>query len=224
MPSPKDVSQLRDFLGLVNFHGNFVKNLHNSRVPLDVLTKKDATFSWTPACQSSFDHVKTIFQSDLLLTHYNPSLPIVVAADASNYGIGAVLSLQFPNGSEKVSYHAHQTLAPVQKKYRKIEKELLLLYLRFRNSTASFTCHFTLKTDHKPLISIFGNKKGVSVHSANRFQRWATTLLNYNFNIQYVNTKDFGQAGAPSRLISSHTSEPEDRVIAAMDKEITAES
>ncbi|PIO56101.1 reverse transcriptase [Teladorsagia circumcincta] len=96
MPPPKNVSQLRAFLGLVNFYGNFVKNLHNLRVPLDALTKKDATFLWTPACQSSFDRIKAILKSDLLLTHYDPSLPIVVAADASNYGIGAVLSHQFP--------------------------------------------------------------------------------------------------------------------------------
>ncbi|PIO75461.1 hypothetical protein TELCIR_02485 [Teladorsagia circumcincta] len=101
MPPPKNVSQLRAFFGLVNFYGNFVKNLHNLRVPLNALTKKDATFLWTPTCQSSFDRIKAILKSDLLLTHYDPSLPIVVAADASSYGIGAVLSHQSPDGSEK---------------------------------------------------------------------------------------------------------------------------
>ncbi|PIO71476.1 hypothetical protein TELCIR_06628 [Teladorsagia circumcincta] len=103
MPPPKDVSQLRAFLGLVNFYGNFVKNLRNLRVPLDALTKKDAPFLWTPACQSSFGRIKAILKSDLLLTHYEPSLSIVVAADASNYGIEAVLSHQFTNRSEKTS-------------------------------------------------------------------------------------------------------------------------
>ncbi|PIO52877.1 hypothetical protein TELCIR_25810 [Teladorsagia circumcincta] len=221
MPPPKDVSQLSAFLGLVNFYGNFVKDLHNLRVSLDALTKKDA---WTPACQSSFDRIKAILKSDLLLTHYDPSLPIVVAADASNSGIGAVLSHQFPDGSEKVIYHASRTLTPARKKYSQIEKEAFALifavqkFHRFIHGR-----HFILKTDHKPLISIFGNKKGVPVYSANRLQRWATMLLNYNFSIQYVNTKDFGQADALSRLISPHTSEPEDRVIAAIDTEITAE-
>ncbi|EPB74889.1 hypothetical protein ANCCEY_06005 [Ancylostoma ceylanicum] len=83
--------------------------------------------------------------------------------------------------------------------------------------------HFTLKTDHKPLLAIFGSKKGVAVYSANRLQRWATTLLNYNFTIEYVNTKDFGRADALSRLIATQPSEPEDYVIAAVDDDVAAE-
>ncbi|XGW14024.1 hypothetical protein V3C99_000367 [Haemonchus contortus] len=48
MPIPKDVSQVRAFLGLVNFYGTFVRELHNLRAPLDALTKKDAAFTWSP--------------------------------------------------------------------------------------------------------------------------------------------------------------------------------
>ncbi|EYC16482.1 hypothetical protein Y032_0033g2680 [Ancylostoma ceylanicum] len=74
MPHPKDVSQLRAFLGLVNFFGTFGKDLHNFRAPLDALTKKDAVYTWTPECQSSFDRIKATLKSDLLLTHFNPVL------------------------------------------------------------------------------------------------------------------------------------------------------
>ncbi|KAK6060409.1 hypothetical protein COOONC_01930, partial [Cooperia oncophora] len=48
MPAPTDVSQLRAFLGLINFYGNFVKDLHDLRAPLDALTKKDAVYKWSP--------------------------------------------------------------------------------------------------------------------------------------------------------------------------------
>nr|CDJ92466.1 RNA-directed DNA polymerase (reverse transcriptase) domain containing protein [Haemonchus contortus] len=224
MPAPKDVSQLRASLGLINFYGNFVKDLHNLRAPLDALTKKDVVYTWTPECQSSFDKIKAILSSDLLLTHFDPNLPIIVAADASNYGIGATLSHRFPDGSEKVVYHVSRCLTTAQKNYSQIEKEALALifavqkFHRFVHGR-----HFTLKTDHKPLVAIFGSKKGIPVYSANRLQRWATKLLNYNFAIEYVNTKDFGQVDALSRLIASHSSTPEDYVIANVDVDVTAE-
>ncbi|PIO53025.1 hypothetical protein TELCIR_25660 [Teladorsagia circumcincta] len=172
MPTPNDVSQLRAFLGLINFYGNFVKDLHNLRAPSDALTKKDAVYTWTPECQSSFDKIKATINSDLLLTHYDPNLPIIVAADASNYEIGATLSHRFPNGCEKVVYHASRCLTPAQKNYCQIEKEALAIIFavqklhRFVHGR-----HFTQKTDHKPLVAIFGNNKGIPVYSANRLQR-----------------------------------------------------
>ncbi|KAL6743278.1 hypothetical protein Aduo_016334 [Ancylostoma duodenale] len=48
------------------------------------------------------------------------------------------------------------------------------------------------------------------------------TFLNYNFTIEYVNTKDLGQADAVSRLIAAQLSEAEDHVIAAVDADVAA--
>ncbi|PIO61753.1 hypothetical protein TELCIR_16715 [Teladorsagia circumcincta] len=198
-------------------------DLHNLRTSLDALTKEDAVYTWTPKCRSPFAKIKAVLNSDLLLTHYVPNLPIIVAADASNYGIGATLSHRFPDGSEKVAYHVSRCLTPAQKDYSQIEKEALALIL----AVQKFHCfvhrrHFTLKTDHKPLVATFGNKKGIPVYSVNRLQRYATILLNYNFTIASVNTKHFGQVDAVSRLIASHSSTPEGYVIANVDVDVTA--
>ncbi|PIO68631.1 hypothetical protein TELCIR_09573 [Teladorsagia circumcincta] len=223
MLAPKDVSQLRAFLGLTNSYGNFIKDLHDLLAPLDALTKKDVVYTRTPEYQSSFDKIKATLNSNLL-THYDPNLPIIVAADASKYGIGATLSHRFPDGSEKVVYHASPCLTPAQKNYSQIEKVALALifavqkFHRFVHGR-----HFTLKTDHKPLAAIFGNEKGIPVYSANRLQRWATMLLNYDFAIDYANTEDFGQVDALSRLIASNSSTAEDYVIANVDVDVTAE-
>ncbi|CAR98767.1 Protein CBG27228 [Caenorhabditis briggsae] len=212
--------------GIVPIHSVlriFVSELFKLRPPLDALTKKDVKFQWTPQCQFSFDRVKQILRSDLLLTHYDPNLPIIVSADASQYGIGAVISHRFPDGSEKAIYHISKALTAPQRNYSQIEKEafgLITAVTKFHKFI--YGRHFTLKTDHKPLLSIFGDKKGIPLYSANRLQRWAIILLNYDFSIEYVNTHDFGQADALSRLISEQIqqTECEDRVIAQVESEV----
>ncbi|EFP01961.1 hypothetical protein CRE_22892 [Caenorhabditis remanei] len=224
MPVPKDVSQVKSFLGLIQFYGAFVKSLFRLRPPLDALTKKDTPFRWSRACQNAFDQIKEVLQSDLLLTHYDPNKPIIVAADASQYGIGAVLSHRYPDGSEKAVFHISKSLNKAQQNYSQIEKEgfaLVTAVTKFHKYLHGRS--FILKTDHKPLLSIFGDKKGVPVYSANRLQRWAVILLNYHFKIEYVNTMSFGQADALSRLIAENadSKEPEDHVIAQVELDIT---
>nr|CAD2182589.1 unnamed protein product [Meloidogyne enterolobii] len=73
---------------------------------------------------------------------------------------------------------------------------------------------FTLQTDHKPLVAIFGSKNGIPIYSASRLQRWALILTNYDFDIQYINTKSFGQADVLSRLIDEYPRPTEDILIA----------
>ncbi|CAS00993.1 Protein CBG28002 [Caenorhabditis briggsae] len=223
MPPPTNDSQVRSFLGFIQFYESFVSELFKLRPPLDALTKKDVKFQWTPQCQFSFDRVKQILRSDLLLTHYDPNLPIIVSADASQYGIGAVISHRFPDGSEYAIYHISKALTAPQRNYSQIEKEafgLITAVTKFHKFI--YGRHFTLKTDHKPLLSIFGDKNGIPLYNANRLQRWAIILLNYDFSIEYVNTHDFGQADALSRLISEQIqqTECEDRVIAQVESEV----
>ncbi|CAH8569735.1 unnamed protein product [Schistosoma turkestanicum] len=78
---------------------------------------------------------------------------------------------------------------------------------------------FTLLTDHKPLLSIFGAKSGIPVHTANRLQRWTIMLLAYDFKIRYKSTMTFGHADVLSRLIATQKFENEDVIIATVSLE-----
>ncbi|XP_065076497.1 uncharacterized protein LOC135700035 [Ochlerotatus camptorhynchus] len=98
MPPPTNVTEMRSFLGTVNFYGRFVRNLQELRYPMYKLLKKETKWKWTSKCQQAFEKFKTVLQSNLLLTHYDPKLPIIVAADASSTGIGAVIFHQFTDG------------------------------------------------------------------------------------------------------------------------------
>lgn len=78
---------------------------------------------------------------------------------------------------------------------------------------------FVLETDHKPLLQIFGSRKGIPTYTANRLQRWALTLLLYDFEIQYISTDSFGHADILSRLINRHVRPEEEYVIANLELE-----
>ncbi|CAF4178451.1 unnamed protein product [Rotaria sordida] len=201
MPRPGNISQLRSFLGMVNHYAKFIPKLTERLFPLYELLKMNKPWNWTYQCENAFKSIKEILISPMALVHYDPALPLVMAADASNVGVGAVIFHRYPNGSEKVIAHASKTLTPTEKKYSQIEKEALALifgvqkfdqFLRGRR--------FTLLTDHKPLLTIFGSKKGIPTTSANRLQRWALRLMGYSYDIQYRSTHQFGQADGLSRL------------------------
>uniref|UniRef100_A0A1I7WFN4 RT_RNaseH_2 domain-containing protein n=1 Tax=Heterorhabditis bacteriophora TaxID=37862 RepID=A0A1I7WFN4_HETBA len=71
------------------------------RAPSDNLLKKNTTFKWSTNDQTVFERVKEVLSSKLSLTHFDQNLDIIVAADASDYGIGAVILHKYPNGAQK---------------------------------------------------------------------------------------------------------------------------
>ncbi|BHF83963.1 hypothetical protein SprV_0902711200 [Sparganum proliferum] len=199
------------------YYSAFPKSLHDGRAPHNRLLQKGAPWCWSSDCGKALAQLKSMLSSDLLLTHYDPTLPIVVAADASNHGIGAVISHTFPDGSEKAIVHASRMPTPAEKNYGQVEEEALALVFAVKEvHKLLYGRRFTLLTDHKPFLSIFGFKKGVPVYSASRPQQWATILLGYDFTIRHCRTTDLGQADALSRLISNRQEPEEDTVMATI--------
>ena len=127
-----------------------------------------------------------------------------------------------PDGSKKKQKkktvaHASRSLLPPEKHNSQIEKEALaIIFARTKFHRYLHGRFFKLQTDHKPLLTIFGSKKGLPVYSANRLLRWATILLNYNFKLEYLPSRQIGHADGLSRLVPSQREPLEDSVIASL--------
>ncbi|KRZ54970.1 Retrovirus-related Pol polyprotein from transposon 17.6 [Trichinella nativa] len=204
MPLPTNIAKLRSFLRMYNYYTEFIPKLAEMCSPLNQLLRKDARWKWTGEHTKAVERVKRLLNSPLLLTHYHPEWLIVLAADASNKGIGAVVYHRLSDGTVKVIAHASKKLNAAERNYGQIEKEVLaLVYGVKKLHKYLWGRRFTLLTDHKPLVSIFGSKKGVPQMAACRLTRWAIALMNYSFDIEYHSTKNFCQADCLSRLPSS---------------------
>ena len=143
----------------------------------------------------AFQKAKQQLLSSNMLVHYDSTLPIVLAGDASAYGVGAVISHIMPDGKEHPIAFASRTLSSSERNYSQIEKEALSLIYGIRKfHNYLYGRKFILETYHKPLTAIFGSKKGNPVMAAARLQRWVVQLLAYNYEIRFHRTQNHGNA------------------------------
>jgi len=87
---PTSVTEVKSFLGLVNFYRKFIPFLSDSCEPLNRLTHTEHKWKWTDECQSAFDKVKSKLSSTQSLAHFDPVAPIGISCDASSIGLGVV--------------------------------------------------------------------------------------------------------------------------------------
>ena len=201
MPAPTDVSSLKSFLGSVQFYSKFIKDLATKAEPLYRLTKKNTPWKWGDEEQAAFEELKTVLSSDDVLVHFDPEKPVGIACDASDVGIGVVLFHRFQDGSERPVANASKTLTAAERNYSQIHKEALSIIYGLRKFYQFlYARKFILVTDHKPLTSLFGPKKGTPLLAANRLARWALWLNQFDYTIEYRKTADHGNADALSRL------------------------
>ena len=115
-PIPKNVKDLRAFLGLCNYYRRFVKGFALIASPLNKLTSKNAKFSWSPECQTAFETLKQALISAPILSYPDFRLPFHLFVDASQTGIGLTLG-QIVDGVERVIAYAGRDLNPAERNY-----------------------------------------------------------------------------------------------------------
>ena len=209
-PAPHNVTELRSFLGMLAALTNFIPKLSTLAHPLyELLGNKP--WNWSPNCDKAFSDVKCALTSETVLPHYNPSLPVELAVDASPYGLGAVIMHEFPNGERRPIAYGSRTLNEHEKRYGQIDKEALAIMFGLKRfHLYLYGGHFTIQTDHKPLERIFGPKTAIPSLAAMRLQRWAIILSAFSYNIKFVPSKQNAVADALSRLPLPSKSNDED--------------
>eukprot|EP00731_Ephydatia_muelleri_P000397 Em0001g397a len=200
-PVPEDISQLKSFLGLVNYYSKFLPCLADTLAPLYKLLTKHQPWSWGADQAAAFQKAKFQLTSDVLLVHFDPSKKIALSCDASPYGIGVVLSHLQEDGSDRPIAYASRSLAPAEKNYSQIEKEGLAVVWGVKNfHQFLFGRQFVVYSDHKPLQFLFSETKPVPTMASSRIQRWALTLSAYNYQMVFRPGKNQGNADGLSRL------------------------
>ena len=185
-PVPKDVTQLRSFLGLVNYYGKFLPQLSSTLALLYALLQKKARWTWGAVQDKAFLEAKGQLTSPCLLVHFDPRKELVLSCDASPYGVGAVLSHREEDGSDRPVAYASRSLTPAERKYAQLEKEGLAIVFRVKKFHQYLLGRkFTILSDHKPLRHLFSESRPIPPMASARIQRWALTLSAYDYGIEY---------------------------------------
>ena len=192
--APTSTKQVQQFLGLANYYRRFIKNFSDIAAPLSHLTKKDVKFQWTSDCQIAMEKLKLALCRAPVLAYPQPGGGYTLDCDASDVGIGAVLS-QTQAGVEKVICYGSKKLDRAQRNYCVTRKELLAV-ITFVTQYRHYLLgqHFNIRTDHSSLRWLCNFKE-----PGGQIARWLEVLAEYNFTIIHRDGKKHQNADALSR-------------------------
>ena len=196
-PSPKNVTGVRQFLGMVNQLAKFVPNIAEMTKPIRELLHKNNLWSWTEVQETAFNSLKKILTSDKVLVPYDPNKKSMLAVDACNYGLGAAIFQETVKGWQPVAY-ASKSLTDTERRYAIIEKEALAVtYGCEKFAQYLIGRKFEIQTDHRPLLACLQTKRLDQLTP--RLQRLKLRLSRFDYHITYVPGKEHYVPDAMSR-------------------------
>ena len=201
--APANVGDVRRFLGMVNQMGKFAPNLAEVTQPLRELLNKRNQWVWGEPQQKAFARVKEILTSSPVLALFDPNLETIISADASSFGLGAVLLQRQPTGDLKPVAYVSRSMTPTEQRYAQIEKEALAFtWACERLSDYLIGLKFHINTDHKPLVPLFSSKHLEQLPI--RVQRFRLRMMQFRFSISHVPGEDLTIADTLSRAPASN--------------------
>ena len=195
IPAPKNIKQVRSFVGAATHYRKFIMNFSRIAAPLLELTRNYIPFDWSAERELAFQTLKCALSTVPVLAHFNPNARLRIETDGSGIAIGAVLSQESPTGYQVVSY-ASRTLNKCERNYPITEIEMLAIVwaLDKFESYLGGPYEFQVITDHNAIAGLFKlpNPKG-------RLARWILSLRPYCMKISYRPGKGNEEADLLSR-------------------------
>ena len=194
-PQPKNVHEVRQFLGLAGYYRRFIKHFSLIAVPLFDLTKVEEQYkkqnknppkfrpiAWNTSHQLAFERLKECLTSAPTLLQVDPSSPFTVETDASDFAIGASLLQLGPDGKLHPVAFLSRRLQGAENNYPVHEKELQAI----KEALRVWGCYLenghevTILTDHESLKYLKSIKR-----PSKRLTRWIEEFQGWSLNIKY---------------------------------------
>ena len=182
-PIPKNVKEVRSFLGFGNFYRKFINGYSKLAEPMTRLTKGEQKWEWTHEQQQAFDKLKEEFKKEPVLMIPDPRKPFKLATDASNVATGAVLSQKDVNGNWRPCGFTSESLKAAQRNYQIYDRELLAVIRglqAWRHLLLGSPHPVHIVTDHMNLL-YFTQPQNLNRRQA----RWQLYLSQFNFRLEH---------------------------------------
>ena len=211
MPAPKNVKEIKQFLGSTGYYRKFVPRFADISRPLTTLTKKDKKFEWTPACQKSFDLLKETLCGETVLKYADNSKPYTLYTDASKFGWAGVLTQSHTTVIDGKSITTDHPVTFVSGLFRgsqlnwaTLMKEAFAIYMSVKKLSFYLTdAQILLRSNHKPL------EKFLQKNTLNsKVNNWAMELEAFNIQYDYIKGANNILADTLSCLIVIHPDTP----------------
>ena len=205
LPAPKNVIEVRSFLGMINQLSKFTDHLADKTKPLRDLLSKKNSWSWSYAQDKGFKEIKTCLISPPVLALYDCNRRTKVSSDASAYGLGGVVLQQQDDKLWKPVAYFSRALTNVEAHYSPIEKECLgFTWVCERSSDYILGKPIIGETDHKPLLPM------LTTHHLDqlppRIQRFRMRLMRFNIeSMVHVPGKQIYAPDTLSRMLARNT-------------------
>ena len=193
-PTPRNLSQLRSFLGLCSYYRRFIPGFADVAAPLHALQRKQVQFTWTSEQEDAFNRLKERLTSAPVLGMPTDEGTFYLDCDASDVGLGAVIS-QRQGNSEVVIAYASRALSRPERNYDVTRRELLaIVYGLKAYKQYLLGRHFVIRTDHAALQWLRKTPEPMA-----QLARWLVFIEQFDFDVLHRPGARHGNADGLSR-------------------------